>query len=261
MGKVKLKATKGNSDDKRPLDLKKGDSKPLVAGGQPEVQGSATGLGPALSTAVAGMAKTKKQKRKMRHEAFIRTVDLSWAGLASSAVSSATWRCCHLFKMAVVLHTSTTLDMCKNQDQVDWKLVQSQHIRQLEAGKIVKRKRWKKACVPRALDLKNLVDALPTMVERTAVKLGHHSSYSGTATCSQLLHGQSGDGDAAAGHSRWDQHGDCRVHRQDYAERRRQVPMGIVPPSASNSGQKRGRDESLGHPRASKQARSCWRRT
>ncbi|XP_065302991.1 uncharacterized protein [Dermacentor albipictus] len=172
MGKVKLKATKGNSDDKRPLDLKKGDSKPLVAGGQPEVQGSATGLGPALSTAVAGMAKTKKQKRKMRHEAFIRTVDLSWAGLASSAVSSATWRCCHLFKMAVVLHTSTTLDMCKNQDQVDWKLVQSQHIRQLEAGKIVKRKRWKKACVPRALDLKNLVDALPTMVERTAVKLG-----------------------------------------------------------------------------------------
>ncbi|XP_065302988.1 uncharacterized protein [Dermacentor albipictus] len=259
MGKVKLKATKGNSDDKRPLDLKKGDSKPLVAGGQPEVQGSATGLGPALSTAVAGMAKTKKQKRKMRHEAFIR------------------------------------MDMCKNQDQVDWKLVQSQHIRQLEAGKIVKRKRWKKACVPRALDLKNLVDALPTMVERTAVKLGapwlgskagaflrsspvllgsrgagdsglllnrsHHSSYSGTATCSQLLHGQSGDGDAAAGHSRWDQHGDCRVHRQDYAERRRQVPMGIVPPSASNSGQKRGRDESLGHPRASKQARSCWRRT
>ncbi|XP_065302992.1 uncharacterized protein [Dermacentor albipictus] len=204
MGKVKLKATKGNSDDKRPLDLKKGDSKPLVAGGQPEVQGSATGLGPALSTAVAGMAKTKKQKRKMRHEAFIR---------------------------------------------------------KLEAGKIVKRKRWKKACVPRALDLKNLVDALPTMVERTAVKLGHHSSYSGTATCSQLLHGQSGDGDAAAGHSRWDQHGDCRVHRQDYAERRRQVPMGIVPPSASNSGQKRGRDESLGHPRASKQARSCWRRT
>ncbi|XP_065302994.1 uncharacterized protein [Dermacentor albipictus] len=115
MGKVKLKATKGNSDDKRPLDLKKGDSKPLVAGGQPEVQGSATGLGPALSTAVAGMAKTKKQKRKMRHEAFIR---------------------------------------------------------KLEAGKIVKRKRWKKACVPRALDLKNLVDALPTMVERTAVKLG-----------------------------------------------------------------------------------------
>ncbi|XP_065302990.1 uncharacterized protein [Dermacentor albipictus] len=227
MGKVKLKATKGNSDDKRPLDLKKGDSKPLVAGGQPEVQGSATGLGPALSTAVAGMAKTKKQKRKMRHEAFIRMLQ----GTKQAAphplrqTSNSSWR------------------------------------RELEAGKIVKRKRWKKACVPRALDLKNLVDALPTMVERTAVKLGHHSSYSGTATCSQLLHGQSGDGDAAAGHSRWDQHGDCRVHRQDYAERRRQVPMGIVPPSASNSGQKRGRDESLGHPRASKQARSCWRRT
>ncbi|XP_065302993.1 uncharacterized protein [Dermacentor albipictus] len=138
MGKVKLKATKGNSDDKRPLDLKKGDSKPLVAGGQPEVQGSATGLGPALSTAVAGMAKTKKQKRKMRHEAFIRMLQ----GTKQAAphplrqTSNSSWR------------------------------------RELEAGKIVKRKRWKKACVPRALDLKNLVDALPTMVERTAVKLG-----------------------------------------------------------------------------------------
>lgn len=122
MGKVRLKPTKANLGDKRPVDVKKGDSKPLVAGGQPKVQGGATGkqlvhrLGLAFSTAEAEMAKTKKEKRKMRHEAFLK---------------------------------------------------------KLEAGKIVKSKhRKKKPCVPKALDLKNLVDALPTVVERTALKPG-----------------------------------------------------------------------------------------
>ncbi|XP_075533706.1 uncharacterized protein LOC142566730 isoform X3 [Dermacentor variabilis] len=122
MGKARLKATKCNPGDNKPVHVKKGDSKPAVAGGQPEVQGGATGeqlghrLGLAFSTAKAGIAKTKKEKRSMRHEAFIR---------------------------------------------------------KLEAGKIVKHKRRKKkACVPKTLDLKNLVDALPAVVERTAVKPG-----------------------------------------------------------------------------------------
>lgn len=63
------------------------------------------------------------------------------------------------------------------------------------------------------------------------------SSYSGTAACSQQLHGQSGDGDA--GHSRWDQNRDRRVRRQEYAERRKQVRMDTVPQSACRGGQKR----------------------
>lgn len=116
MGKVKLKSTKGNQVKKRP------DSKPMIAGGLPDVQVDTSAdqaghrLGLASSTAGTVTARKKKEKRKMRHDALVK---------------------------------------------------------KLEAGKIIKKKHHKKkARVPKSLDMKNLMDALPTMVERKASKPG-----------------------------------------------------------------------------------------
>ncbi|KAL3184649.1 hypothetical protein MRX96_005980 [Rhipicephalus microplus] len=113
MGKVKVKPTESNVRNKAKIQLY---PMPLIAGGLPNVQvgTSADQLGHRLGLASsAASTVTKKEKRKMRHEALVK---------------------------------------------------------KLEAGRVTKRKDRKKKA--RVLDMKKLMDALPTVAERKSSKAG-----------------------------------------------------------------------------------------
>ncbi|KAH6920539.1 hypothetical protein HPB50_028473 [Hyalomma asiaticum] len=115
-------------------------------------------------------------------------------------------------------------------------------VKKIEAGKIVKKKHHKKkAHVPKALDMRNLMDALPTMVERKAAKAGCDAvSLSGAPSSSQPSRDLGGAGDASL--LRWRHMGDGSV-AQLYAERRRQARANLAQQSAPTVGEKRKREE------------------